>query len=394
MVVPWFPSLRAKTVESQQGMFEYRQSMALVSRGNEFRIISLKWHGQSKSENIGENIRIIRTPILLTFPQIRYPVPNLITLTREIKKVCLEWQPDILIYGHLIYLTTLPILWLKNKLDVPTIVTTDVFPGISWFYGNKLVDGIGYLYSMTIGKTLLKQADKIQFLSSQLTEYVNRLSIERDKAFVVTRGVDTELFKPRDNQGHLRVELGIAENDAVILYVGRLDLVKGVTYLLQAVERILSKHSKVTFLIVGDGSLREKYEDFARPYSANIIFTGWRNDVPQLMNIADIFVLPSLSEGAANVAMEASASGLPVIATEVGEVPNIIADGETGILLKPKDVDGLTEALETLIADPSLARNMGKAGRTRMEEKYGWERICQSLEKEYQEVIESFNRAG
>jgi len=386
-VIPWFPSLSVDTLESRQGIFDYRQTLELRRRGNEFKIISIKWRGQSHYELIEDNVEVYRVPSIFVFPKIRYPVPNFIALSGKIKEICGDWKPDLIIYSHMIYLTTLPIFWLKNRLDIPSIVTTDVFPGISWFWGNKIVDGIGYLYSMLIGRRAFKLADGVQFVNSELEEYAGRLNINGGKTFSITRGVDTGLFMPRNDQGHLRRELEIGENDTVVLYVGRLDLVKGVRYLLEASKRVLSTHRNLKFLIVGDGGLRQEYERFARPFVPNIIFAGWRDDIPRVMNIANIFVLPSLSEGAANVAMEASASGLPVIATRVGEVPQIVSDGETGILIKPRDVNALAEAIEKLIDNPSLAEEMGEAGRKRMEEIYDWEIVCDKLERAYQKVV-------
>jgi len=88
------------------------------------------------------------------------------------------------------------------------------------------------------------------------------------------------------------------------------------------------------------------------------------------------------------VVMEASASGLPVVATAVGEVPQIVTDGETGRLVKPKDADGLAKRIEAIINNPLLGKKMGEAGRRRMEQKYSWEIICEKLEKAYQEVID------
>lgn len=390
IVVPWFPSSLEGSIESQQGIFEYRQLMKLAKRGNEFKVISIKWRGQCDYEFITDNIEVYRISSAFTFPKIRYPVPKFITFSRKIKQVYRNWNPDLIIYSHMIYLTTLPIFWLKKPLSVPSIVTTDAFPGISWFWGNKIVDGIGYLYSMLIGRRIFPLADGVQLMSSKLSEYAEKLNISRSKIFDVPRGVDTELFRPINDQGRLRSELGTREDDIVVLYVGRLDLVKGVTYLLQASKRVLPKRDNLKFLIVGDGSLRREFERFAQSLLPNIIFTGWRNDIPRLMNIADIFILPSLSEGAANVVMEASASGLPVIATEVGEVPQIVANGETGILIKPKDVDGLVSAIEKLIAEPLLAKKMGEAGRKRIEQKYSWEVICDKLEKAYRDVVERF----
>ena len=390
-VVPWFPSLNVNTIEARQAIFGYRQIMKLSERGHEFKIISLKWKGQYKHEVISDRVEVYRVPYIFKFLQIRYPIPNLFVLTRKIKKLCDSWNPDLLIYSHVNFLTVLPIFYLKPRLKIPSAVTTDSFPGISWFYGDKVVDTIGYLYSMLVGKRVFKLADGIQLMSSQLGEYVTKLGIENHKVFTIPRGVDTEMFQPRDGDERLKSELGIKENDTVILYVGRLDRVKGVNYLIQAAKEILANHDNadnIKFLIVGDGSLRKQYEKMARPFPENIIFLGFRNDVPQLMNIAHIFVLSSLSEGAANVVMEASASGLPVVATAVGEVPQIVSDGETGWLVKPKDAGGLAKRIEAIINNPLLGKKMGEAGRRRMEQKYSWEIICEKLEKAYQEVID------
>ena len=389
-VVPWFPSLNVSTIEARQAIFGYRQIMKLSDRGHQFKIISLKWKGQSDYEVISDSVEVYRLPYIFKFPQIRYPIPNLFAFTRKIINLCDSWHPALLIYSHINYLTALPIFYLKPRLEVPSLVTTDSFLGISWFYGDKVVDAIGYLYSMLISKRIFKLADGIQLMSSQLVEYMKKLDIEEHKVFTIPRGVDTDLFQLRDGDERLKNELGIKENDTVVLNVGRLDLVKGVDYLLQAAKEILTNHDNadsIKFLIIGDGSLRKQYEKFARPFSENIIFLGFRNDVPKLMNISHIFVLSSLSEGAANVVMEASASGLPVVATAVGEVPQIVSDGETGMLVKPKDVDGLVKGIETIIDNPLLAEKMGEAGRRRMEEKYSSEIICEKLEKAYQEVI-------
>ena len=390
-IVPWFPSMNPTTLEARQGIFEYKQILKLNEREQEFKVIAIKWRGQSNYERINDSIEVYRIPYVFNFSKIRYPIPNFIKLTNMIKEICNNWHPDIMVYNHMEYLTALPSLYLRNKIKIPVIVTIDSLPGVTWFCGNKIVDTIGYLNSMLIGKRIFEVADGIQFLSSELHNYIPKLNIDQDKVFVITRGVDTEIFKPQDGKDYFRKELGINENDIVILYVGRLDLVKGVNHLLQAAKEIIPHYRDLKFLIVGDGSLRSEYEAFAKSFSDNIFFTGFREDIPALMNIADIFVLPSLSEGAANVVMEASSSGLPVIATEVGEVPQIVLDGKTGILIKPKDVDGLVSALKKLIDNPLLAKEMGRLGRKRMEKGYSWEIICKKIENKYQEVI---NRYG
>jgi glycosyltransferase involved in cell wall biosynthesis len=390
-VVPWFPSLSVNNIEARQAIFGYRQIMKHSARGHEFKIISLKWKGQGEHEVISDKVEVYRLPYILKIFHIRYPIPNLVSLTRKIRKLCENWHPDLLVYSHVNFLTVLPIFYLKRRLKIPSVVTTDSFPGVSWFYGDRVVDTIGYVYTMLISKRVFKLADGIQLMSTQLLDYTKKLDIDEHKVFTISRGVDIEMFQPRDGDKRLKRELGIKGNDIVVLNVGRLDRVKGVDYLIRAAREILANHDsadRIKFLIVGGGSLRKQYEKLASPFSENIIFLGFRNDVPELLNIAHIFVLSSLSEGAANVVMEASASGLPAVATAVGEVPRIIADGETGLLVKPKDVRGLVKNLEALINNPSLGRKMGEAGRKRMEQKYSWEIICEKLEKAYQEVID------
>ena len=387
-IVPWFPSMNPTTLESRQGIFEYRQIVKLNERGHEFKIISVKWRGQSDYEKINNNIEVYRIPYL--FSRIRYPIPNFIKLTNKIEETCNDWHPDIIVYNHMEYLTALPSLYLQNRIKVPVIVTIDSLPGVTWFCGNKIIDTVGYLHSMLIGKRIFKVADGVQFMSSELYNCIPKLNIDANKVFVITRGVDTEIFKPSDGKEFLRAELDIKEDDIVILYVGRLDLVKGVDYLLRAAKEIIPHYKNLKFLIVGDGSSRREYEDFAQSFSDSVIFTGFCEDVPALMNISDIFVLPSLSEGAANVVMEASASGLPVIATDVGEVPQIVLNGKTGTLVKPKDIANLVKALKKLIDNPSLAKEMGKAGRKRIEVEYSWEIVCKKVENAYQEVIDRY----
>lgn len=112
------------------------------------------------------------------------------------------------------------------------------------------------------------------------------------------------------------------------------------------------------------------------------------------MRASDIFVLPSLSEGTANVVVEAGASGLPVIATEVGEIPQIISKGETGLLVRPKDVDGLAKAINELLDNPELTAKMGRAGRERIMKNYSWEVICERLEEGYQGILGRFQNGN
>ena len=378
-ITPWFPTENVNSIEAQQGLFEYKQVIEMVKRGHNFVVLTIRWSDQPNSEKFGDKIQVCRIQPFYAFPKIRYPVPNVFALNNMIKKICNEFCPDVIIYSHMAFLTALPVLWLK---DVPSIVTTDGFPGISWFYGDKKVDLVGRLYTKIIMTRMIKSSEGVQLFTNKLLDDEKYLKLKFKNVIVCSTGVDTNVFKPGNDKDEIRSKLNLSPDNFVILYVGRMDLVKGVNYLIEAAKIIIAKYKQAKFVLVGDGSLRKDYEILADS-SGNIIFLGWRKDIPKLMRMADIFVLPSLSEGVPNAVMEASASGLPVIASNVGGVSQLITDRETGILIRSRDKNALVSAICELIEQPMLAENLGKAGRLKMIENYSWDIICEKLEKYY-----------
>lgn len=388
-ITPHFPSQYPETIEATQGIFEYRQINNLVKRGHEVKVIAIKWNGQTEHEDYNK-ISIYRIPYIFLFRDIRYPIPNFWYLIRKIKEVISSFKPDVVVYSHMEYLTALPI-FLNYSPKVPVIVTTDCIPGISWNYGDKIVDLFGYLYSKCIGKKIFQRADGIQLLSGEVLGFVNKLNLTEEKFFVIPRGTDTSAFMPRPHNDKLKQNLGIKSGDIVVTFVGRLDLVKGVNYLIIAAKDILQNNDLTKFLLIGDGSLKNKFKSMSKEFPNNIIFLGYREDIPEILSISDIFILPSLSEGAANVILEASATALPVIASRVGQIPDIILDGKTGILVEPKDVPGLIKALNTLITNPMLRIEMGTEGRIRILQNYTWEIICEKIEGKYSEILLKHN---
>lgn len=391
-VLPWFPSVNPTTPEARQAIFELRYVEKLSGAGQQFKIVAVRWDGQEEHEKLGPGVDIYRIPHLFVIRGVRYPVPDLLRLAAMVERICREWDPDVVVFGHMIYLTSLPLLFLRHRLRKPLIITTDVFPGVNWFFGDRLVDFIGGAYTSLLARRYMGTSDGIQLLVSGLDRYVKQLGGDTGKAFVVNRGVDLQIFRPGEEKGVTRQEFGIRPDEIMLLFVGRLDTVKGVPYLLEAARRVVAEHAHVKLLIVGDGSQRAEYAELARGFEGRIIFAGYRSDVPELMRSADIFVLSSLSEGAANVVMEASASGLAVVATEVGEIPKIVEDQVTGLLVKPKDSEGIYTALQELINNPGLAREMGAAGRKRMVGRYGWEAVCRQVDENYSRVVEQYAR--
>jgi glycosyltransferase involved in cell wall biosynthesis len=199
------------------------------------------------------------------------------------------------------------------------------------------------------------------------------------KSFVVMNGVNLDRFDPENTEIHkIRDEFGIDGDFLIIGMTSRFGPDKGHEEFIKAAKVLLSKRGvergRLKFLIVGSSVFevdreREEYlKGMVREYGLweDFIFTGFRDDVPNLLALMDIFVLPAHQEPCGRVLFEAQAMEVPVIGTSSGGTPEIVEDGVTGLLFKPKNVDELVEKLELLIGNPLLRKRMGKAGRQRM----------------------------
>lgn len=162
-----------------------------------------------------------------------------------------------------------------------------------------------------------------------------------------------------------RVLLGIRDGDIVVGSVGRLEPVKGHRYLLDAAARLVTSHSRLRFLFVGDGSLRRELEARAKAtgLAGKCIFTGWRDDIARILPAFDLFVLPSLNEAVGMALIEAQACAVACIASRVGGIPEVLKDGVAGFLVSPANPAALERAIMQLIDDPDKRHRMGEAGR-------------------------------
>lgn len=200
-------------------------------------------------------------------------------------------------------------------------------------------------------------------------------------------------MRQKDNEQNIRElrirkEFGITHEDIVIVSTGRIIKDKGFEILLKAI--IFGENwENVKFLIVGEGAyLLEMKEQIEKMnLSTQVIFTGYRNDVIDILNESDIFVLCTLHETLCNSIIEASSASLPVVATRTGGIPEVVADGITGFLIEPYDYKGIVYALKHLIIDEKLRLSMGKAGRKRMENLFSEKEITDKLDTFYKNVM-------
>ena len=215
---------------------------------------------------------------------------------------------------------------------------------------------------------------------------IERTGVAPDKVVTVYNGIDLPASTSPARATPLNSELGLPPEAVVVICVSRLHPQKGHDDLLAAWRRVTAVHPNAHLLIVGDGERRAELAKLAAG-QANTHFTGQRNDVPDLMALSDLLVLPSLWEGLPNVVLEAMGAGLPVVATAVGGTPELVINHETGLLVPPRDPDALAQAILTLLRDPDLARRMGQNGRRRVAEQFTIERMTEQTEALYNRLL-------
>ncbi|MFP4057410.1 MAG: glycosyltransferase family 4 protein [Candidatus Brocadiia bacterium] len=188
---------------------------------------------------------------------------------------------------------------------------------------------------------------------------------------------------PPDPSARERVRAELGLGDAPVLIVtSRLHPAKGHVHLLDALALLREQLGGVRLLAVGDGGERPALEERAERLGLghSVLFTGFRTDVVDLLRAADLFVLPSLLEGMPNTALEAMAVGLPVVASAVDGVPEVVVDGETGLLVSPGDPHLLRDTIGRLLTEPQLAARMGRAGRERVRRHFALDRTLAAAE--------------
>jgi len=207
----------------------------------------------------------------------------------------------------------------------------------------------------------------------------------------IPNGIPVEHFaQGQQNRELLRKQEGIGPDDIAYICVGRMTPQKEHALLLRAFAQDLSRDPRAKLLLAGDGELRRSLE--AQSESAGVKekvrFLGVRNDIPELLGAADVFVLSSKYEGHPLCVMEAMAAGLPVIATAVGGLPELVEEGRSGILVPPADAAALGNAMTELLESPDLLRGMGNAASERAKARFDIKVMTEAYGKLYEELCD------
>ena len=205
------------------------------------------------------------------------------------------------------------------------------------------------------------------------------------KLVTIQNGIDTELFAHRSVKECMREKLNLPVDKPIIGTIGRLSTLKGYFVLLDSFAQIKKTTPDIHLVIIGEGELLHKLLNYKDRLNLNgaVQFLGSRNDVPELLQTMDIFVMSSLSEGLPLVLLEAMASNIPVVATRVGGIPEVVEDKKNGLLVPPGDSKSLAHAISTLLCNPSLGQQLASNALRKVNFEYSAEAMVQEHEKLY-----------
>ena len=230
--------------------------------------------------------------------------------------------------------------------------------------------------------------DRILAVSLDLQQQlVKRFGAE--KVICVHNAVDIEQVGVTGHVAELKKELNVSDGEFLIGTMGRLTPVKGLESFLTAARIIRRQKSRVKFLIVGDGPLKDALRAAARAYGLDkdVLFLGHRNDSYDILALMDLFILPSLSEGIPMVLLEALALARPVVASRVGGVPEVIVDGENGLLVAPGRPEELAQSCIALMDDYRFAQALGSGGRKCVEERFSARYMAEKVAEVYRTLV-------
>jgi glycosyltransferase involved in cell wall biosynthesis len=242
-------------------------------------------------------------------------------------------------------------------------------------------------------RRLARSTDALVAVSPEVRDDLVALGVAPEEKFVVIRlgiELDQRIADGAAERTETRRLLGVTDDRFVVGWIGRMTSVKRPDDVVRAFRLLRDHGIDACLCMVGDGPEREGVEQLAHQLGIirDCLFPGYQEEIGPFFGAFDVFVLPSANEGTPVTAIEALASGCPVVATRVGGVPDVVRDGEDGFLVEPGDALALAERLLRLAGDPGLRARLGAAGRERVVSRYGVGRLIGDVDGLYRELLE------
>ena len=345
--------------------------------------------------NLSENVHVKYVPsIFMPLSNSVVTVPIVQKWMRELSNIIRLNKCDLVHVCDYEYLTSIPPILVKRKYgNIPMVIVNDSLIGVeNYSFGSSLMDLLSKTYTYTIGIKILYSYDKIILLYSKLAERAKKLGLPEEKIWIIPNGIDIKKmfdYGRRLDAESIKRKYEITEDEKIILYVGRLVKMKRVEIVIEVIKKLLSENLKVKGLIVGDGPQRAKLEKIAGAMHHHVRFTGYLLEERfECYRIADLLILPSLSEGLPTVLLEAASFGLPTVATNANGIPDIIIHGKTGFLVNKWDYNGYASFAQLILTDDDMATKMGETAKKHVQESFSWNIIAKRYEKVYEDLLD------
>ena len=351
----------------------------LQSKGVDVHVLTRRFPGMSAYEEV-TGIPVHRLPL---------PSPKALasfSYTYESLKRISRLKPDI-IHVHDLFSTATTGALAKQLKHIPIAAT---------IHRSGPLGDIYRLHKKPLGKQrwrfFARTFDTFVAISSEIKNELASLGIPQHRRVAIPNGVDTQRFHPVsiERKAALRAELGLSR-DPIVIFVGRLASEKRVSHLLTIWEDVRRIISGATLLILGEGPEEDILKDKT---PAGVRFEGGVDDVSPYLQVADVFVLPSIAEGFSIAALEAQAAGAAVLMTDVGGARDMVTHNQNGWLLPPDDIDELKSGLIALLTDHALRKRLSVAGRARVEQQFSLDAMADRLVSVYLRAVERTSMKG
>lgn len=386
------------TFNEVSGIFVHEQVKALKEKGVKVKVVSpvpwtpfpinkvsKKWERYSMIPEFTnwDGIKVWY-PRYLTFPKALFFASSGKRMYWGIKNLVKKLYRDFkfdLIHAHVALPDGYAAMELAQDLDIPFVVTIH---GADLYITIK--KNTECLYTL---KQVFKRADRIILVSHELKKILSNYFEVSDKLLVIGNGIPiNKIYTCKDN-----ADLSNNKNKGLMLLsASYLIERKGIDYNLRALSKLINKYPELRYIIAGDGVEKNKLQELAKELGVyeRVEFIGMlsHDDVLKYMSEADIFSLPSWNEAFGVVYIEAMACGKPVIGCEGEGLEDFVRNFETGLLVKPKDVNSLAEAMDFLLSNPDKAKEIGKRGQKLVLDNYTWEKNAEKTIRVYQEVLD------
>lgn len=212
---------------------------------------------------------------------------------------------------------------------------------------------------------------------------IEKVGIPEHKLEIVENGISDSFLDAVTSYRNKKV------SSLIVGTIARLSRQKGIEYLLYAAKRVINQFPDITFVIAGKGPLASQLKELSIKLgiSGKVRFLGFRNDIPELLSVIDIFVLPSLWEGMPNVVLEAMAAEKPVIATDTGGSKDLIDSNINGVLVEPGNSEALAKAILKLLGDPAQRQRLGESARGKIKERFPIDKMISKTEQIYTQLL-------